>query len=512
MKPFNQISLALTLGLLFFINLNAAPGDLDPSFNGTGFTKTLLGDSDEVLYASTIQTDGKILAAGSASNSTDFDFALVRYNQDGSLDTTFDTDGKVLTPIGAGNDRVFAVAIQMDGKIVAAGLSSNVNDDFAVVRYNANGSLDTTFGTNGKVTTPIGTSNDIIYSIIIQSDGKIVAAGASRNGSLSNFAVVRYNSDGSLDTTFGTNGKVSTSINASNSFSITAVMQTDGKIVLAGNSFNGANSDFAVVRYNTDGSLDTTFGTNGKVVTPIGTGNEFGYSVALQTDGKIVVAGSSSNGSNDDFAVVRYNTDGSLDTTFNGNGKVTTPIGTGGDFAYSVAVQTDGKIIAAGGSIGANTDFAVVRYNANGSLDNSFGANGKVITPIQTSVEYANSVVIQIDGKIIAAGLSNNGVNNDFALVRYNTDGSLDLTFDTDGKLITRELSSNATLRAIAIQADGKIVAVGSAYNGVSNFAAVRYNSNGSLDTTFGANGKVSTAFSATRDSVANGGGDSDGR
>ncbi len=293
----------------------------------------------------------------------------------GLLDESFDGDGKVTTDIGSSYDSANAVAIQEDGKIVVAGYSTGSSDDFAVVRYNSDGSLDTYFGPNGngKVTTDIGSSTaDYARAIAIQGDGKIVVAGYS-TGSSDDFAVVRYNSNGSLDIYFGPNGngKVTTDIGSSTAdYAYAVAIQGDGKIVVAGYSFNGSNYDFVVVRYKSDGSLDTSFGSNsnGIVTTAIGSGDDFAHAVALQGDGKIVVAGVSYNGSNWDFAVVRYNSDGSLDTSFgsNSNGIVTTAIGSSTDSAQAIAIQiigNIGKIVVAGYSNnGSNFDFAVVRY------------------------------------------------------------------------------------------------------------------------------------------------------
>lgn len=342
-----------------------APGSLDRSFNITGKVTTAIGASDDKVSAVAIQSDDKIVVAGFTFNGADDDFAVVRYNTDGSLDTTFNITGKVTTAIGTGDDQAMAVAIQSDDKIVVAGHTFNGADyDFAVVRYNTNGSLDTTFNTTGKVTTAIGASDDKVSAVAIQSDGKIVAAGWIFNGGADfDFAVVRYNPDGSLDTTFDTDGKVTTAIGTGDDQAAAVAIQSDGKIVVAGHAFNGANYDFAVVRYNPDGSLDTTFNTNGKVSTAIEASNEAAYAVAIQSNGKIVAAGFSSNGPDDDFAVVRYNTNGGLDTTFNGTGKVTTAIGTSDEDANAAAIQSDGKIVAAGYTLnGSDSDFAVVRY------------------------------------------------------------------------------------------------------------------------------------------------------
>ncbi len=305
---------------------------------------------------------------------------------DGDIDTTFGTGGRVTTDFGTNYDDAKAVAIQSDGKIVAAGRSLNSagDYDFALARYNTDGTLDTAFGTGGKVTTDfvdiVGkcdvwgcNDNDVANAVAIQSDGKIVVAGDV--GRRDSFALARYNTDGTLDTSFGTGGKVSTyttvgygapgytSGDAFSGGSANAIaIQSDGKIVVAGyigcslqqvcNQF-----DFALVRFNTNGSLDATFGSGGIVVTAVGEGSDFDYAnaVAIQTDGKIVAAGTTGpssgyGGTTDKFALVRYNTNGTLDTAFGAGGKVTTTIGTYSSNAYAIALQTDGKIVATGRS------------------------------------------------------------------------------------------------------------------------------------------------------------------
>jgi uncharacterized delta-60 repeat protein len=347
----------------------------------------------------------------------DYDYAVARYNSDGSLDTSFNGTGKVTTAIGSTFDYGQAVVMQSDGKIVVAGFSSNPsNDDFSAVRYNGNGSLDTSFNGTGKVITDFGGANDSGYSAAIQSDGKILVAGTTAI-TTNKFAVVRYNSNGSLDTSFNGSGKVSTVIGGNDDEALSVIVQTDGKILAAGFSFNGATYDFAVVRYNSNGSLDTSFNGTGKVTTSIGTSDDQGHSVAIQSDGKIVVAGFSDNGSNYDFAVVRYNSNGSLDTSFNGTGKVTTDLGNF-DAGYSVALQSDGKIVVGGYTDDTvEKDFAVVRYNSNGSLDTSFSGTGKVITDVDNQ-DVGYSMALQADGKIVVAGYTTNP-NYDFAVLRY---------------------------------------------------------------------------------------------
>ncbi|MBV5303192.1 MAG: DUF4347 domain-containing protein, partial [Chlorobium sp.] len=379
-------------------------GNTAPTFiNSNGKVTTDFGGYDDARSV-TVQSDGKILLAGSSG----YDFALARYNSEGSLDTTLSSDGKLTTDFG-GSDFGNSVALQPDGKILLAGSS---NGNFAVVRYNPNGSLDTSFGFNGRVTTDFGSLEDYGYSITVQSDGKILLAGSSDG----DFALARYNSDGSLDTTFSSYGKFTTDFGGPD-YGYSVVLQPDGKILLAGTS----SCDFALARYNSDGSLDTSFNYDGKLATDFGD-YDFGYSVTVQTDGKILVAGSS----NSDFALARYNSDGSLDTTLSFDGKLTTDFG-GYDSGYSVTVQPDGKILVAGLTGFGNGDFDVARYNSNGALDSTFGSDGKVTTDFGGGWDGCYSLALLSDGKILVAGLS----GDDFALARYNGDGSLDTTFHT---------------------------------------------------------------------------------
>jgi len=441
-------TLALVLGrrglaialMAFLLSLLALPstaygaGALDPTFGADGMVTTPVGPVGSVdsAQALAVQPDGKFVAAGTSGG----DFALVRYNPDGRLDSTFDGDGKVTTAIAAGSrplpDVARAVVIQTDGKIVVAGRATEGGHtgitffgDFAVARYNPNGTLDTTFDGDGKVTTNI-IGDDNAYGLALQPDGKLVVAGGVQGWG---FALIRYNADGSLDTTFDGDGKVTTKL-CSASFcadgyrSADLAIQPDGKLVVVGNL--AVDDAFALARYNPNGSLDTTFDGDGKVTTTFGNG-AWAAAVVIQPDGKIVAAGGGFFGSV--FALARYNTDGGLDTSFDGDGKVTTDVGDG-DAAQAVALQSDGKLVAAGyASEGANQDFALARYNPNGSLDTGFDADGKVTTAIAPDWQddEAEAVAIQPDGKAVAAGYADMGppeyLDNDFVLVRYNPDG-----------------------------------------------------------------------------------------
>ena len=316
---------------------------------------------------------------------------------------------------------------------------------------------------DGIVTTETGTRSTIGESVTLQADGKILVAGSSgEGGGIWKFALVRYNTDGSLDTSFSGDGKLTTATGTGEDNGNSVTVQADGKILVAGDSYNGSTLDFALVRYNTDGSLDTSFSGDGILTTAIGTGHDNGNSVTVQADGKILVAGDSDTGTNSDFALVRYNTDGSLDNSFSGDGKLTTAIGTGQDYGNSITVQADGRILVAGYSYnGPNFDFALVRYNTDGSLDTSFSGDGILTTAIGTGQDYGRSVTVQADGKILVAGASFNGTSSDFALVRYNSDGSLDTSFSGDGKLTTDIYSNEENGYSVTVQADGKILVAG---------------------------------------------------
>jgi len=477
-------------------------GPLDTSFGSGGKVTTDFGSSNDWGWSVAIQSDGRIVVAGYSSN----DFALARYNSNGSLDSSFGSGGKITTDFRSSYDYGRSVALQSDGKIVVAGYTYNgSNYDFALVRYNSNGSLDSSFGSGGKVTSAIGSSDDYGMSVALQSDGKIVVAGYTYSGSNSyDFALVRYSSNGSLDSSFGSGGEVTSAIGSSDDYGMSVTIQSDGKIMVAGYTYNGSNYyyDFALVRYSSNGSLDTSFGSSGRTTTDFSSSSgDYGQSVSIQSDGKIVVAGYTYNGSKYDFGLARYDSSGSLDSSFGSGGKVVVAIGSSDDCGMSVAIQSDGKIAVAGYTYNAgNNDFALVRYNSNGSLDSSFCSGGRVTTAIGFS-DYGQSVAIQSDGKIVLAGYIWNGSNYGFALVRYNSSGSLDSSFGSGGKVTSAIGSSNDCCMSVAIQSNGKIAVAGYTYNGSNwDFALVRYNSNGSLDTSFGSGGKVTTDFGSTHD------------
>ncbi|MBI4648712.1 MAG: VCBS repeat-containing protein, partial [Bacteroidia bacterium] len=390
-------------------------GDLDSTFGTNGIVTTDFSSSNDQGNSVALQTDGKILVCGGAGLGTNF--LLARYNPDGTLDNTFDYDGKVITPIG---ENAIHLAIQPDGKILVCGDTDPYQaSDWVIVRYNINGGVDSTFGINGIVITDFnGCWDGTFAGIFVLSDGKIIVGGIIENCGNTDFGLVRYNSDGTLDITFGTNGKVTTAISDQNDNAYAMTMQADGKIIMAGNSAP-SNTDIELVRYNPDGTLDTTFNGTGKVTTDISGGNDYGDGVAVQTDGKIIIGGYLDNGTNYDFVLARYNTDGTLDNTFNSDGKVIIDFNNTNEYCEDLIIQPDGKIITVGSfHNGSNYDILIVRFNADGTLDSIFGTNGKVVLPLGSGDDRGCAATLQSDGKIIVAGASYNGTNNDFAVVR----------------------------------------------------------------------------------------------
>ncbi|MFN8442691.1 MAG: hypothetical protein U0175_18090 [Caldilineaceae bacterium] len=353
--------------------------------------------------------------------------------------------------------------------------------------YAAAGDLDPTFGDGGKVVIDFG-REDSAMAVVRQLDGKIVATGTAYTSNDRDVLLVRYNPNGSLDTTFDGDGKVIT--NFSDEAATDLLLQPDGKIVITGM----CEWNILLVRYNTNGSLDTSFGNGGRVVTDYG-GSDNAYAVILQPDGKLVVAGWGASGSSVDFALVRYNPDGTLDTSFDGDGKVLTDL-PGTSLAMDLLLQPDGKFVAAGGAgwwneTATGRDIALVRYNADGSLDSSFDGDGKLLTDFGSN-EYITGLMLQPDGKLVGTGTANGG---DFLVIRYNSDGSLDTTFSSDGKDIV-DLGGYEQGNAVVYQANGKVVVAGYGQPGGNfNYALMRYNTDGSLDPTFGSNGKVFTDF-----------------
>ena len=415
---------------------------------------------------------------------------------DSDLDPSFDGDGIVTTNHNE-FEQAHDVVIQPDGKIVAVGHSGIFHESvrepltMMVARYNSDGSLDQTFGIGGIVTNGFGTYSQA-WAVALQSDGKIVVGGRGGSFNQANFLMMRYNPDGSLDVTFGVGGAVLTTIGNFSQIQDLVVL-ADGKILAAGEAPLAGQPFVTFVptmaRYNTDGSLDVTFDGDGVAqITPPGFPNvnaPFLGGITLQPDQKIVATGTCPMDQTIKFCVARYNPDSSLDSTFDGDGIVATEFKPGGGgFGEGVRIQPDGKIVAAGASFGGGQNETVMaRYNPDGSLDTSFDGDGRVIIPNVVQFRIEN-LALQANGQIVTAG-DGFGFNQFITMARHNSDGSIDLSFGNGGIVTTSAGTGNSGARAVAVQADGRIVvggfgnhSVGNAQNDftvLSDFAVVRY-------------------------------------
>jgi uncharacterized delta-60 repeat protein len=417
----------------------------------------------------------------------------------GTLDLSFGTGGTgaVVTSQDLGVHGNAAV-LQPDGKIVVVGDDNQIVGanllEWTVERYNPDGTPDPSF----HVPRLLFPTSAIPTAVAVEPDGKIVVAGFDNAQALPTWELARFNADCSLDTTFNAHGlqpgTVSTTFpNQSLAQAFAVGIETvngQPKIVAGALAIISNVNEVALARYNLDGTLDTTFGSGGLVASPVaGANGSQANSLVIQPDGKIVAAGFTlvGTGANvfDDFLVTRYNADGSLDRTFGGTGQVLTPFAAGANAeGHGAALEADGKVVVAGQTDngGGTESFALARYDTQGNLDSSFGTGGRVVTDLNNN--SANAVAIQADGRIVAAG-SQRGVPTaaSFALVRYNHDGTIDTTFNGIGIVITNfgVVSGGQTsldqANAVLLRGDGKVVAVGTTQNpgGTPSFALARY-------------------------------------
>ena len=419
----------------------------------------------------------------------------------GDLDPSFGGgDGIVTTDFNDGWDYSKDMVLDSSGRIVVVGIAQQHggNQDFGVVRYLPDGSLDTSFGSNGKVTTAFGDSVDEAYAVALDGVGRVVVSGWTY---LSGFAVTRYDPDGSLDTTFSDDGKVTTMYTGYD-YGYAVAIDDQGRIIVAG---GGASSDVMLVRYNADGSLDPSFGANGVVVTDYGSW-DYAFAVVLDSAGRILVAGT--NGGY--FLLGRYSPDGVLDTTFDHDGKVTTDLGSDDAEARAIVLDNSGRIVVAGWMRTSPTayDFALARYNPDGSLDASLGGTGIVITDVDARDE-GRDVVLDSNGRIVVSGYVDpdeagaGHAPHDFAILRYQPNGCLDSSFSGDGKAITDfspiEMSGAERGQAVALDGSGRIVVAGSTFSPDrqdTDITVVRYLGGGTAITAF----KQNTEGAALKD------------
>lgn len=412
--------LSVVLALAMTGTALAAPGELDATFGGgDGIVTSDFTSAIDQAYAVAVQGDGKIVVAGGAPYSKNASFAIARYNTDGSLDVTFSGDGKVRVNLSRYYDAAWGIAVQTDGKVVAAGDYSigSGNSGFAVLRFDESGVLDPTFGGDGKIVTQFTKHDDGVAGLALQGDGKIlVSGGAASDTRHSKIAIARYDPDGTLDSSFGGDGKVTTAL-GDWAYANGIGVQSDGKIVAAGIAFSpGPGERFGVVRYNADGTLDATFSGDGAAITGFTGKDDAALELAIQPDDKVVVAGMAAGTTrNQKYAVARYDTDGSLDSSFGGgDGKVLLDVTTKDDYAYGVALQLDGKIVVVG-ETQTRWQAVILRLNVDGSIDLTFSGDGKVLLYLGKDYDTFNAVAVQADGGLVAAG----AVDSRFLVVRY---------------------------------------------------------------------------------------------
>jgi uncharacterized delta-60 repeat protein len=567
-------------------------GLLDRTFGVGGKVLTNLGTPIEDITAAAVQSDGKIVVAGySESNQgSASSIVVLRYLSTGALDTTFGTKG-IATISFLGFDFASAMVIQPNGSIVVGGTAQKSNAieppaEFALARLTSAGKLDATFGSGGKVLTAFTASGGGIDSLLLQSNGDLIATGSTDTGKNTYYVTLaRYLASGALDSTFGSHGIVKSSAvpaigqgglgGGTFSQPVVATLQSNGKIdVATGGSVieepYSASNTLYVERFNTNGSIDTTFGKsglasysnglfispstvmvqkNGDIVvaatsnqeTPVNGIAEFLYvrfstagvrgTVTLtpmadsatsggdgvdqvgaaiqQPNQDIVFVGASEIGTaGGDFALARYTLAGALDATFGYHGTVQQPNGITG-LVNAIAEQSNGKILVAGTEQSPDpatqpTDAAIARYNANGTLDTTFGTDGRMYFRIGNNATW-NSIKIQSNGDIVVGGSGQVGTTTEFALARYLPSGAFDTSFGSGGVVYTSFVSGGSQVcNSIAIQSNGDIVAAGTLlYTGISRFAVARYLPNGALDSTFGSGGKQTFTFSAGQASIA---------
>ena len=559
-----------------------ADGTLDTSFDGDGILHTAFNNlmQEDYLEAIALDAMGRIVAVGHTITGVgEESFALARYNSDGSLDASFSDDGKLLIKTRPNTfEMANDVVIQPDGKILIAGMSGYNAQDFVLVRFNSGGMLDASFGINGVVYSRVSEDLDAAFrsvtlapngdifaggfaenstrrnsfafakynaegvpapefgvfgyitynfsndqqfsndasSVALQPDGKFIVAGNSLvNTGASNGFVARFDPNGSLDRNFNNQSGytlITTPASGPGTREVTSVtVQSDGKILVLGNYEGDTDAGIFISRFNSDGSRDTIFGNNGQVILSVFNGGGLGQDILVLSDGKILVVGATANIISQTIkpAIFKFNTNGSRDTSFGSNGIATTSFSSSNDIALALDVQADGKIIIAGASNfdlgGTNGSIAIARFNSNGVIDNTFGSGGKVTTNVGSFIDTAADVKVQTDGKIVIGGGSCTDGNCDGGLgllFRYNSNGSLDTSFDGDGKIILQSTPPglNTAIGAIALQTDGKIVVSGVTTTTVnqSDTLVARFNPNGSFDTGFGTNGIATSDIGGT--------------
>ena len=386
-------------------------GDLDPTFNSPDGYVTYVGWNKDSYLDTAIQADGKIVVSTGILNSPDSNVGVLRYNSDGTLDQDFGTGGVIIYDGGKGKDSGRSVAIDMDEKIILTGYTYNGNDyDLMLMRLNTDGTRDQSFGTEGIVLYDNANRNNYGRGIALQPDQKIVVTAKSTEDSTSLAMVLRYLSDGTLDPSFGVNGVSVYEGGEGNDGFRDLAIQSDEKIVVAGYTRTTEGFEILTGRFNMDGNLDSSFGTDGIARYNGGYGNAGARGVTILSDGRIIVSGSNDNGTDLDLVLLAYRSDGSLDNGFGTDGVVAYDGGKGDDNGRRLALQQNDRIVVTGNTSNGNDyDTLILSYHSNGTIDTAFGRGGVSIIRLGHGNDWGEAVAIQSDQNIVVAG----GVDNE---------------------------------------------------------------------------------------------------
>jgi len=401
---------------------------------------------------------------------------VIGLSQPGTLDINFDGDGMLTIDKGM-EEYASSVAIQSDQKIIVAGYEGfGAVLDFSVVRLNPDGSLDNTFGTGGYVTLDINASIDLAYDVHVQPDGKILLTGFSNVGGLGNMVIVRLESDGTLDPTFGANGMVVTMGSFPNAVATDSELLSNGQILVTGYYLGASSHDLIVARLNADGTLDNTFSFDGFASLDISGNSDIGSVVKQQADGKILVGGKTVDGisGESDMLLVRFEADGLIDQTFGTNGIVTMHLGLADDECDDLSITGSGKILVAGTSDAIfGPAMALAKLNVDGSFDTQFGNNGYVTFSTAPTESYLNSMIVTPDNRIVIAGTIGANTGADFTIVRREPDGTTDNTFGINGGVSVDFHGGYDRASHVVMQDDGLLLAVGATVGLVNSDMAV---------------------------------------
>jgi len=478
--------------LVMFNCINGQPGTLDPTFGNNGFIMTpapINGNGFQTIAKyCLLPGDGSMYFVLQPNGKTKINRRL----SNGAVDASYGNNGfsDVVSMFPS------AAALQADGKIVVGGTDGN--QSLMLARYTTAGTLDPTFGNNGVVMSRPGDPYRYLNTLVITSDGKIIIGGQASFNGKGQFLVARYTTTGTLDNTYGNNGIVTTDFNSSNAMVSSLALQADGKLIAAGVVNGPSGGDFALARYNADGSKDLSFHGSGETTSDFSF-NDWARSVVVDANGKIYAGGQSyDNTFAQRFTIARYNSDGSPDFGFNGGtGFVWVTGTTSFDILINIALQSDGKIIASGHTNrNGNNDVMVARINTNGTVDNSFGSNGDgiVYADINSYYDESDFLAIQPDDKIITGGLTVNfsPYTSYYTSFRYTANGSPDNSFDNDGYIMDFIPGFFYNYGVMFHQNDGKLLATSSYFDGTISIQSLnRLNADGSIDNGFGVNGSV---------------------